>query len=44
MHRFGVPGGELYLCAIGAAGLERDRQLARSRSAVRRILEPTSPA
>ncbi len=40
MHRFGVPGGELYLCAIGAGGAERDRQMARSRGAVRRILEP----
>jgi len=40
MHRFGVPDGELYLCAIGAAGTERDRQLARSRGGVRRILEP----
>ena len=40
MHRFGVPGGELYLCAIGAGGEERDRHMARSRGAVRRILEP----
>jgi hypothetical protein len=40
MHRFGVPGGELFLCAIGPGGAERDRQLARSRGAVRRILEP----
>jgi len=40
MHRFGVPGGELYLCAIGAGGAERDRQMALSRGAVRRILEP----
>lgn len=40
MHRFGVPGGELYLCAIGTGSAERERQLARSRGAVRRILEP----
>jgi hypothetical protein len=40
MHRFGVPGGELYLCAIGTGGGDRERHLARSRGAVRRILEP----
>jgi hypothetical protein len=46
MHRFGVPGGDLYLCAIGTGGAERDRQLARSRGGVRRILDPraASPA
>lgn len=40
MHRFGVAGGELYLCAIGPRSAERDRQLALSRGGVRRILEP----
>jgi len=40
MHRFRVPGGELYLCAIGRGGAERERELARSRGGVRRILEP----
>jgi hypothetical protein len=40
MHRFGVPGGELYLCTIGAGSAESERHLARSRGAVRRILEP----
>jgi hypothetical protein len=40
MHRFGVPGGELYLCAIGRGGGDQERHLARSRGAVRRILEP----
>ena len=44
MQRFGVTGGQLFLCAIGAGGPQRDRQLARSRGAVRRILEPRAEA
>ncbi|HTE51899.1 MAG TPA: hypothetical protein VK698_13685 [Kofleriaceae bacterium] len=44
MHRFGVPGGQLFLCAIGPGGTERERQLALSRGAVRRILEPRADA
>lgn len=44
MQRFGVPGGQLFLCAIGVGGPQRDRQLARSRGAVRRILEPSAGA